>query len=186
MLQDLLALDTRIYLFVVHELRVPTLDILMPVFSLLGNFPSVWPFLFLAIAVLGGSRGRAVAVVGIFALALTLLASEFIIKELFARPRPFETYMDIELLVPPAMDFSFPSTHAATSFAAAIVIWWSYLHPLVRTTVLILAILISCSRVYVGVHYPLDILSGAVLGVFIAGLALHIMAITSKRKKRDP
>lgn len=183
MFQDLLALDARIYLLVVHELRIPTLDILMPVFSLLGDFPSVWPFLFLAIAVLGGSRGRATAVVGIFVLALTLLTAEFILKELFARPRPFETYMDVELLVPSAMDFSFPSSHAATSFAAAVVIWWSHLHPFVRTTVLILAVLISCSRVYVGVHYPLDVLGGAVLGVLVAGLALRIIAVNSRRKK---
>lgn len=173
MFSSLLALDAQLYLFVVNELRTPLMNLVMPLFSTLGDFPSVW-FLILAVpAVVGGRRERLTAVVGVSVLLVTWLAGDFLLKELFARPRPFEAYPDVELLVPTPSGWSFPSSHAATFAAAAAILWRRYAHPAARAGVTVLGVLISCSRVYVGVHYPLDILGGAALGLFTAALALR-------------
>ncbi|MBE0465883.1 MAG: phosphatase PAP2 family protein [Candidatus Desulforudis sp.] len=170
-----LTLDADIYLYVVHELRTPFLNILMPLFSTLGDFPSIWFFLFLATAACGGSRGRAAAAAGIPVLLIAWLTGDLILKEVFARLRPFDVYPDVELLTRPPSGYSFPSAHASTSFAAVAVFWWCRPRRLFRIAALVLAALISCARVYVGVHYPLDVLGGAVWGLFTVGLAAGIV-----------
>ena len=75
---------------------------------------------------------------------------------------------------------SFPSGHATTSFACATVL--ALLLPRLRVPLFLLAAAVAWSRVYVGVHYPLDVLGGAVLGVAIA-LALRVLV---RREARRP
>ncbi len=79
------------------------------------------------------------------------------------------------------MSDSFPSGHAATSFACAALLAW--LTPLPKVALFGLAALIAFSRVYVGVHYPLDVLGGAALGLAIA-TALRLLA--TGRRRSDP
>jgi len=88
------------------------------------------------------------------------------IKALVDRPRPPVRYPLPKALVPVPHDASFPSGHAATSFAAATML--SFAFPALAPALLILAAAVAFSRVYVGVHYPLDIVGGAVLGVLVA------------------
>ena len=88
------------------------------------------------------------------------------LKSVFERPRPFERLGEVDALLGATVGASMPSGHAATSFAGAVV-----LAGLVRRAtpaLFALAVLIAVSRVYVGVHYPLDILAGAVLGAAVA------------------
>jgi undecaprenyl-diphosphatase len=84
------------------------------------------------------------------------------LKALADRPRPFIRYPEPEVLVPKPHDASFPSGHAATSFAAATILSFGF--PKAAPAFLVLAAAVAYSRVYVGVHYPLDIIGGAVLG----------------------
>lgn len=172
MFGHLLVSDARLYLFVVHELRVPFLDRLAPLVSFLGNFPSIWFFLFLALAAFGARGHRITAALGLTVLLLTWLVGDYVLKEAFARPRPFEVFPAVKLLLPPPPDHSFPSTHAATSVAAAAVLWAAALRPWMRVAALTLALLIGFSRVYVGVHYPLDVLGGAAFGLLVAAAGL--------------
>jgi len=87
------------------------------------------------------------------------------IKFFVKRPRPFETLDNVRLLLGPYGGFSFPSGHATISFCLATVIAMRY--PKIRYPVFITAILVALSRVYIGVHYPTDILIGSILGIFI-------------------
>jgi undecaprenyl-diphosphatase len=92
------------------------------------------------------------------------------LKALFDRERPPLRYAEPDPLVRTPHDGSFPSGHAATSFAAATIL--SFTFPRFAPVIFVLAAAVAWSRVYVGVHYPLDIVGGAVLGILVA-LALR-------------
>jgi undecaprenyl-diphosphatase len=88
------------------------------------------------------------------------------IKALVGRDRPPLRYPEPKTLVPTPHDASFPSGHAATSFAAATMLAFAF--PRLAPAFLVLAAAVGFSRIYVGVHYPLDVLGGAALGALIA------------------
>jgi undecaprenyl-diphosphatase len=88
------------------------------------------------------------------------------------RARPFETIPQADALLKATVGQSMPSGHAATSFAGAVIL--SYFLPRSAPYVFLLATAIAFSRIYVGVHYPSDVVAGAALGaaVGLAGLGL--------------
>jgi undecaprenyl-diphosphatase len=96
-----------------------------------------------------------------------------LLKRVVGVDRPPVRYPQPEALVRVPQDASFPSGHAATSFAAALLL--SFVAPRLAPVFVVLAVAIGFSRVYVGVHYPLDVLGGAVLGAAVA-TALRLLA----------
>jgi len=99
------------------------------------------------------------------------------------RERPPERFPDPRPLVHVPGSDSFPSGHAATSFACAATLAW--LTPLSPVALYLLAALIAFSRVYVGVHYPLDVIGGAALGYGVA-TALRLLVEARRRSARSP
>ncbi|HEY5659842.1 MAG TPA: phosphatase PAP2 family protein [Gaiellaceae bacterium] len=100
-------------------------------------------------------------------------AAAVVVKALVDRPRPFVRYPEPKILVPRPHDASFPSGHAATSFAAATIL--SFAFPKAAPAFLVLAAAVAYSRVYVGVHYPLDVIGGAALGALVAIALLRLV-----------
>lgn len=144
--------------------------------SRIGSAGLVWILLAIGAALLWRRPLLALQVV-LAVVTADLLA--LALKGITARPRPFVTHPDPAPLLRPPLDLSFPSGHAATSFAGATV-----LALLTRRRAALLyglAAAIACSRVYVGVHYPSDILGGAVLGVAV-GAAVVWLAQRSERR----
>lgn len=129
----------------------------------------------------GGKKGRIAVVV----LVLTILISDQIsasyLKPLIERPRPCHFLTDIRLLIDCGPGYSFPSNHAVNSFAAAAVL--SFFFKDYKYVFYILAFLVAYSRVYVGVHFPIDIAAGALLGLFIAFLVIKLYQLISNRVK---
>jgi undecaprenyl-diphosphatase len=105
------------------------------------------------------------------------------LRQAIGRERPPHRFHDPRPLVHVPVSDSFPSGHSATSFACAALLAW--LTPLPKVPLFALAALIAFSRVYDGVHYPLDVLGGAALGLAVA-TALRLLAAGRRRSAPAP
>jgi undecaprenyl-diphosphatase len=145
-----------------------------------GTFGLAWIVLALVLAIVLRRPGlvpltaAAILVAEVVALAL---------KHAFSIERPPLRYPEPPALVRVPTDGSFPSGHAATSFACALL--FSFAWPRFTPIFVLLATAIGFSRVYVGVHYPLDIVGGAVVGAAVA-TALRLLAGDLLRSRRAP
>jgi undecaprenyl-diphosphatase len=156
--REIVDLDARLFLDI-HERYDADLHTLLQFFTELG---SIWIWL-LFIPLLWIGRKKDVAVRLLFALTAVVLIG-YSMKYAIDRPRPYEVISYIDPLLF-EFDPSFPSGHTMTAFAGAVVLgtrWRKALLPL-----LVLATVIGISRVYIGVHYPLDVFSGALIGILI-------------------
>ena len=102
---------------------------------------------------------------GLVALAIEGILVMIVLKPMFERPRPYVLY-NVPILIDPPLGSSFPSGHAAASFAVAFVLYFNRVP--FRKTILVLAGLIAYSRLYLYVHYPSDILFGVFIALIIA------------------
>ncbi|MFL5953653.1 MAG: phosphatase PAP2 family protein [Gaiellaceae bacterium] len=155
--------------------RVGWLDDFFIALSWIGSLGAVWVAIALAVAV--AWRRPSVLLMVVAADAAGDLVSN-VGKALIPRHRPFE-----HQLGPPSSTHSFPSGHAATSFACATVL--AHYVPRLRVVFFVLAALIAFSRVYNGMHYPSDVLAGSILGVLTALLLLAAVRLRSRRAPRS-
>jgi membrane-associated phospholipid phosphatase len=154
---------------VVNSLRPPVwVDSAMVVFSLYGR-EGVWGGLIVVLFFLGGEREKKAAVtMGL--LYLILIGTGYAVKGLDGRLRPYDALEGVRLLVPRESDYSFPSGHTLIVAGGAVVAW-IMLKRWLAAILTVEASLVAFSRIYVGVHYPMDVVGGALLG---AGFALFL------------
>ena len=169
------GLDRELRDWVVDN-RVGVLDPLFEALSYAGSFGFVW--LAIAVAISGFSWSRPWLWTRVGAAILIAESVSGGLKVWIERDRPAVADPDPETLVELPATYSFPSGHATVSFACATVLALAV--PRLAWPLFVLAGLISFSRVYVGVHYPFDVLAGAVLGVGVA-IALRMLATTLRR-----
>ena len=161
--------DLDVSLFeLVTAWRAPGLDVGMVAMSDIGRRGFVWLVVAAVAAVF--PRHRAAAWRLVLALALTFFVVDAIAKPLVGRARPFEVFDEVRVIDTRPTTGSFPSGHAASAFAGALAA--SRIWPGARVAFFLLATLIAVSRVYVGVHFPIDILAGALVGIVCAWFAL--------------
>lgn len=127
----------------------------------LGDGGAIWLLFSLLFICSSEMRGTGISVFS--CVAICALVGNFAIKPLFKRTRPCNINISLPMLLRRPLDSSFPSCHTLTSFAAAVTI--SQAGGLLGTTSLIFASLISFSRMYLYVHYPSDVVIGAVMGI---------------------
>jgi undecaprenyl-diphosphatase len=107
-----------------------------------------------------------------------------VLRQWIGRLRPPLVYPEPPPLVPTPHTGSFPSGHSASAFACATVIAWA--SPRLAVPAFVLAALVAWSRVYVGVHWPLDVLGGAALGVLVATALLKLVATRPRLRPSSP
>lgn len=171
-LEAVFQFDSSILLWIQNNLRTGFLDPIMKAITMLGDKGMIWILITLALLIV--RRTRRLGVICAASMVIGLLVTNLIIKNWAARIRPYELIPGLQCIVPLAKDYSFPSGHATNSLACAWVLF--------RKTpkkygvpALILAILISLSRLYVGIHYPTDVLGGVVIGICSAVLAMWLV-----------
>ncbi|MBQ9429688.1 MAG: phosphatase PAP2 family protein [Clostridia bacterium] len=164
-------LEADILLWIQNSLRSDFLTPLMRFVTMLGD--KGWFFILTAFILLVIPKTRKIGFACALALILHLLAVNLLLKPLFFRVRPYDAIIELENLVGIQPDGSFPSGHAAASFAVSTVLLLRGKKAL-SIPMTVLAVAISFSRLYVGVHYPTDVLAGAAVGILFGFIAVRI------------
>ncbi|MCL4435267.1 MAG: phosphatase PAP2 family protein [Thaumarchaeota archaeon] len=163
-----LVIQDQSAFLLVNNSHYPALDQPMILLTKYGR-ELVWPAATALIFVFGGRSGRRVAVIMAIAMLVSLPLGS-VAKEIVARPRP--TIPPSDFLIAAGSDFAFPSGHSLVVSAGAGVVLALFRGSSRRTAVSLAlateAALVCVSRVYVGGHYPLDVVGGVLLGLSIA------------------
>jgi len=160
LVSEIIALDTRVFVLVNQQWTAGWLDAAMPFLTEFAN----WRIPLVAGLLVALARGSTETRIGVLFAILAVVAADQIsssgLKPIVDRARPFHVVEGTRQLVG-AFSSSFPSSHAANTFAAGTFLalrfrrWWP---------VLLVPVVVSYSRVYVGVHWPLDVVAGAAIG----------------------
>jgi undecaprenyl-diphosphatase len=165
MLETITQADGEILLWIQENLRRDFLSPFVKFITHLGDAGWFWIVLALILVII--PKTRQTGLVTASALLGSYMVNNLLLKNLVARTRPYEVVDGLNRIIEAQSDWSFPSGHTGSSFAAAVVIF--ILCPRkYGIPALVLAVLISLSRLYVGVHYPTDVLCGAITGTVMA------------------
>jgi undecaprenyl-diphosphatase len=170
MLHGLLQFDSRVLTWITTH-RIGIFDTPLWLLSVVGRGGIVWIATGIGLVVV-----KRISLRGFLQLALAVLLASVladrVLKPLVHRERPFERISDLRVVGGRPHDASFPSGHSANAFASALVL--ARLAPAAAPVWWTLAALIAFSRVYLGVHHPLDVIAGALLGLACGALALRV------------
>ncbi len=178
----LLELDRSLFYMINHGWANPFLDRLFP-WATHGD--NLWPLLLLIIlwlTISGGRRGRLFLLAAAVGLILSDPITVRIIKPMVDRVRPCLELDDVRLLISRRGSPSFPSAHATNLFAVLTVLW--HHHRPAAWVAAPIAAFIALSRVYVGVHYPFDLVGGAILGLVIGSAVVQLHVRAARRYPR--
>ena len=176
----LLEKDGQLLRWLMETFSHPVLDEMMRFVSSLGNKGGIWITIGILFLLLGmkHKKWRMRGLLVLFSLAANFLACNVILKPLVDRTRPYYV-LEYTPLIPPVGDPSFPSGHTAASFAAATAIYainrkWGM-------AAYLLAAVMGFSRLYLGVHFPTDVLAGALVGTAAAMAVVRLWRLKEKR-----
>ena len=161
--------DRPILEWIIANLRNPVFDVLMPFITIFGDAGIFWIACSVVCIIFPKTRKTGLGMA--FAMVIGLVVCNMTLKPLVARIRPYDLQLEqfgitIQLLGERMHDFSFPSGHTIASFEAAVVMLKN--SKKMGIPAMILAVLISFSRLYLYVHYPTDVLTSVILGTLFA------------------
>ncbi len=179
-MNNLLNFDQQLFLIFNHLPHLKLFNLLAQLFSGIGTGGIVWFILGVILFIREEKKHHWFFAPIVLAGTLSYLVTEIVLKNLIARPRPTEAIGAIIVGVQSA-DFSFPSGHATIAFAMAVVL--SKIETKWKWLFYLLAVLISFSRIFLGRHFPLDVLAGAVIGWAIGHFSWWFACEVNRRFK---
>lgn len=162
LLQKIKEIDYQLYYFISQTDKNPFFDKWMPIITNIENWIWIITLGWAAVFIFGGRKGRMACILLVIAVLIADNLNSFVLKPFFGRVRPNVISGDFS----GAPSLSFPSNHAVNVFAMAMVLTWYYRR--LWGIWFSGAGIVGYSRVYIGVHYPFDIVGGAVVGVTCA------------------
>ena len=178
------SIDLAIFYFFNHTISTGFFDKFFSMVTNVNNWYITYIILLGLLFFKGGRVGK-ISVLGILILiTITDQTSHKILKEFFERARPCNALSDILTPLGCTGSYSFPSNHAVNNFAAAA--FFTKLFPRYKSVLFITASIVALSRVYLGLHYPSDIIAGAGIGFvfgYFGGLVVLKIDDMINRKK---
>lgn len=165
MIHTLLEFDGQILLFFQEFIRNRFLTPVLVFLTSLGNAGIIW--ILISVGFLFFKKTRKIGCMSLLALFFSLIVNNLLLKNLIARGRPYDAIPELYPLVKKPTDYSFPSGHTAAAFSAACV-FFRNLSKKFGIPLIVLAAVIAVSRLYVGVHYPSDVLVGLISGILLS------------------
>ncbi len=174
-------MEEKILLWIQENLRFESVTPIVKAITYLGNAGIIW--IVLSALFLCFKNTRKTGLMTSAALIFDLLSVNILIKNIVARVRPYEVIEGLTRLIGEQSDKSFPSGHTAASFAFVSVLWFVKAPKKLSITCTVIAMLISLSRLYVGVHYPSDIIGGVLIGIICGFAAVNLINYIEKKIK---
>lgn len=174
------TLDFQILNGIQNTLKCGVLDVIMTAISKLGG-GIIWGVLGVLFLFFRKRRRDGIAI--LVALAVAALLTEFAIKPIFLRERPFMLNPEHALIVSPPFGTSFPSGHTTTSFAAAVQFF--RINKLCGVIACGFALLVAFSRLYLYVHFPSDVLVGCIFGLLIGWGCAKLTKLIQKKFSKN-
>ena len=182
MLEAVQNLDWSILEWIQEVFKSDFSDFFFKNITVLGNAGIFW--ILMSIAMLFSKKYRKHGIAALVALILQLIIINLIVKNAVARSRPFTLDPSITLLLKAPTDYSFPSGHTFCSVIGAYMATranWKF-----GLFAIPIAVMIAFSRLYLQVHFPSDVVSGAVMGLLLAVITLYVTnKVYLKRKTKD-
>ena len=164
----LFKFDFQILFFIRDHIRNSFLNVVVPFYTTLGDDGIIW--IALGLIMLIPKKTRKCGIMVLAALIVMVVFNNLLLKNLIARARPYATYPelieDLIGIIHVPSSYSFPSGHTVSAMAVAFTVLTQ--HKKLGSIVLVFAILMGLSRLYVGVHFPTDVYGGMVVGALIA------------------
>lgn len=171
-MKSIVFADVVVLTYIQEHLRTEWLNTFFKGVTHLGD--AGWLWIALSLILLIPKTTRRIGIASLLSLLLGALLTNVILKNLIARPRPFDLAESIQPLIARPKDYSFPSGHTCASFASALI--------LLRMTpkkygisAMVLAALIAISRMYLGVHYPTDVIGGFLVALLASTIVYYGM-----------
>lgn len=182
MIDLILSLDASILLWIQDNLRAEWLTPFVLFYTKAGGLGLIW--IAASLLLLCFKKTRWAGAAGLLALCFSLAVNNICLKRLIARIRPYEVIEGLQLIGNKASDFSFPSGHSGSSFAAATAMFWTMKKGNIRWLLILGAVLMAFTRLYIGIHYPTDIIGGILTGTICGYAAYRIVDYVHVRMMR--